>query len=109
MMTFIQAGENITVTSPIVAVAGAGVKIGSLFGIANNSAQIGEPLVLVTVGVFEIDKESTDAMTVGAPVYWKDSTSTVTTTASGNTKIGVAVTAAGNPSGQARVRLNGTF
>jgi predicted RecA/RadA family phage recombinase len=39
-------------------------------------------------------------------VYWKASTSDVTTTASGNTLIGQAVSAAGNPSNAVRVRLS---
>ena len=109
MKNFVQRGENITVTAAAVAASGAGVKVGSLFGIASGDAAIGDPLVLVTTGVFEMPKVGTDEFTLGAAVYWRSSDGLVTTTASGNTKVGVAVEAVGNPSASVRVRLNGTF
>lgn len=109
MKNFIQPGENITVTATAAATSGAGVKVGNLFGIASGDAAIGEPLVLATEGVFEMPKVSTDDFTVGAAVYWRSSDGAVTTTASGNTKVGTAVTAAGTGTASVRVRLNGTF
>lgn len=109
MRNFVQAGENITVTAAAIATSGAGVKVGNLFGIASGDAGIGDRLDLVTAGVFEMPKVAADDITLGAAIYWRASDGLVTTTASGNTKIGVAVTAAGNPSSSIRVRLNGTF
>ena len=64
---------------------------------------------LVTVGVFDLPKVSTDVFAVGAAVYWDNAAKLMTGTNSGNTKIGVAVAAAANPSGTVTVRLNGTF
>ena len=104
-----QKGENITVTAAAAASSGDIVKIGSMIGIAAGDAAIGDDLDLVTTGVFELPKVSTDAITVGDTVYFKSADGNVTSTASGNTKMGVAVTAAGNPSGTVNVRLNGTF
>ena len=61
------------------------------------------------VGVFDLPKVSTDVFAVGAAVYWDNTAKLMTSTTSGNTKIGVAVVAAANPSGTVTVRLNGTF
>lgn len=109
MRNFVQPGENITVTAEAAASTGDGVKLGSLFGIASGDAEIGDPLVLVTAGVFEMPKVSTDELAVGDAVYFRTSDGAVSSTASGNTKIGIAVTEAGNPSASVHVRLNGTF
>jgi len=109
MRNFVQAGENITFFAAASATSGAGVKLGNLFGIASGDAGIGDPLVLVTAGVFEMPKVAADDITLGAAIYWRASDGLVTTTASGNTKIGVSVRSAGNPSASVRVRLNGTF
>ena len=109
MRNYVQKGENITVTAAAAATSGEGVLIGNLFGIAAGDAAIGEALDLVTVGVFTMPKVSTDVLAVGDMVYWDAANSLVTADdASGaNELIGLAVTAAGNPSGTVNVRLNG--
>ena len=109
MRNYVQAGDKITVTAAAAAASGDGVKIGTLFGIASGDAAIGDPLVLVTAGVFDMPKVAADDITLGAAVYWRASDGLVTTTASGNTKVGVAVSAAGNGAASVRVRLNGSF
>ena len=76
---------------------------------ASGDAAIGEPLVLVTAGVFEMPKVATDDVSVGEPLFWDDTAKLGMVDGSGNTRIGVAVSAAGNPSGSVRVRLNGSF
>lgn len=107
MRNFVQPGDNLTVTA--AATSGDGVKLGNLFGIASSDAAIGDPLVIVTTGVFDMPKVSTDDLALGDAIYWKTADSAVTSTASGNTKIGVVVSAVGNPYKSVRVRLNGTF
>ena len=109
MKNYVQKGDNITVTAPAAATSGEGVLIGGLFGIAAGDAAIGEALDLVTVGVFAMPKVSTDALAVGDLIYWDDTAKLATADdASGaNELIGLAVTAAGNPSGTVNVRLNG--
>lgn len=109
MKNFIQAGSNLTLTAPYAVTSGAGCKIGSIFGVACGDAANGATVDLATFGVFDLVKVSTDAFTVGSAVYWNDTTKLCTSTASGNTKIGVAVVDAGNPSGSVKTRLNGTF
>jgi len=76
------------VTATAAASSGDGVKLGNLFGVASGDAAIGDNLVLTTTGVFELPKVSADDLAVGDPVYFRTSDSTVTSTASGNTKIG---------------------
>ena len=109
MKNYVQKGENITVTAAAAATSGAGVLVGNLFGIAAGDAAIGEDLDVVTVGVFTMPKVATDAFTVGAPVYWDDAAKLVTTDddTGNNPEVGLAVTAAANPSGSVNVRLHG--
>lgn len=106
MKNFVQKGDAITVAAPAAVSSGDGVLVGDLFGVANGSAAIGADVTISTVGVFELPKTSTDAMTVGAAVYWNASQGEVTVTATDNTLIGHAVAAAGNPSAAVRVRLS---
>nr|WP_243627640.1 DUF2190 family protein [Rhodovulum sp. BSW8] len=84
-------------TAVAAASSGDGVNLGNLFGIASGDAAIGDPLVLVTEGVFEMPKVPTDELAVGDAVFFRTSDGTVTSAASGSTKIGVAVSAAGMP------------
>nr|WP_306266480.1 DUF2190 family protein [Pararhizobium sp. IMCC3301] len=109
MRNYVQVGDNITITAAAAALSGDIVKIGSLVGIASTDAAIGESVVLTTTGVFDLGKVAIDVLSVGDPIYWRASDGLVTGTATANTKIGVAVSAAGNPSSSVRVRLNGTF
>lgn len=109
MKNYVQNGVNLTLPAPTNVLSGAGVLIGSIFGVAAESALSGEDFDVVTRGVFELPKVSAQAITVGAKVYWDDTAKLVTTTATSNTLVGVAVTAAANPSATVAVRLNGSF
>ncbi|MEM6890268.1 MAG: capsid cement protein [Pseudomonadota bacterium] len=109
MKNYVQPGDSITLTAATVASSGDGVLVGSLFGIASGDAAIGEALVLTTKGVFTLSKPTTDVMAVGDVLYWDDSAGLVTTNddTGANPRVGLAVTAAGNPSGSVNVRLDG--
>jgi predicted RecA/RadA family phage recombinase len=109
MRNFKQKGENLTLPAPYAVSSGDGALVGSIFGIAAGDAANGAEVDLVTVGVFVMPKVSTDVMAVGTPVYWDDTAKLVTITATDNTKIGVSVATAVNPSGTTSVRLNGAF
>ena len=109
MKNQVQKGENITVIATTVAASGDVVKIGNIIGIAATDADVGDQIDVVTVGVFDLPKVGANALAVGDAVYLRDSDGLVTSTASGNTKIGVAVTDAANPSGNVHVRLSGNF
>ncbi|WP_323764590.1 DUF2190 family protein [Marinovum sp.] len=105
MKNFIAPGEHVTVITPSDVSAGDGLLIGSLFGVVQEDAVTGADVVLVRRGVFILPKTSAQAWTVGAKVYWTGSE--CTTTASGNTLIGLAESAAANPSATGRVLLDG--
>jgi predicted RecA/RadA family phage recombinase len=109
MRNYIQPGINLTLVTPETVLAGAGLLIGSIFGVASSDAVLGSNVDLVTEGVFELPKVSAQAMTLGAKVYWDSAAKLVTTVSAGNTLIGTAVVVAPNPSPTATVRLNGSF
>jgi len=109
MKNYVQKGENLTLPAPYAVTSGDGALIGNIFGVAAGDAAEGAEVDLVTVGVFTLPKVSTDAIAVGAAVYWDDDAKLITTTATDNTKIGVSVATAVNPSGTTDVRLNGVF
>lgn len=108
MRNFIQRGDVVTVPAPTGGIlSGAGVLVGALFGIACTTAAEGAEVEIDTSGVYELAKTSAQAWTVGAKIYWDATNKVATTTASGNSLIGVAMAAAANPSAIGRVRLNG--
>ncbi|WP_118138783.1 DUF2190 family protein [Oceanicella sp. SM1341] len=106
MKNYIQPGDNLTIPAPADTVAGAGVAAGLLFGVAQHDALSGEPLVIVTRGVFELPKTNAQAWTLGVALYW-NGTLVTTAAGTGNVFIGVAAVAAANPSATGIVRLNG--
>lgn len=110
MKTFIQHGDVLTLTAPADVASGVGVLVGAIFGITAFSAVSGDPVEVKTTGVYELPKTSAQALaTLGLAIYWDDSAKVLTTTATGNTFVGVNTEVAANPSGSGKVRLNGIF
>jgi predicted RecA/RadA family phage recombinase len=112
MKNFIQPGNVITVTAPAGGVlSGAGLLVGSLFGIANGKAAQDEDVELSLTGVYALPKVSAQAWTQGAKIYWDNATKLATTAAAAgaNALIGVATKAAANPSAEGEVRLSASF
>lgn len=109
MKNFIQDGKTITLTAPYAVSSGAGLLVGSIFGIASNDAPIGLDVEAVLEGVFTIAKTSAQAWTVGQLIYWDDTNKVATSVLTGNKLIGVAVAIATNPSSTGSIRLNGSF
>lgn len=107
MKNFIGVGNRVTLTATAAVTSGQPVLLGSLFGIAENAAAIGDPLVLVLNGIFDLTKTASQAWTVGQLIYWDVATSRVTSTVATNKLIGVAVLAVGGGAGETtgRVRL----
>ncbi|MGR3804826.1 DUF2190 family protein [Marinibacterium profundimaris] len=105
MKNYIQRGDSITVAAPAAVTSGAGVLIGSLFGVAATDAETGADVAISTVGVFDLPKEpTTDTFAVGAPVEWDAANDRVTALDEG-VQIGVAVAAAGATAATVAVRL----
>lgn len=104
MKNYVGDGNALTVTAPAAVSAGAGVLIGSIFGVAANDAAAGAEVVINTTGVYDLAKPG-QAWTAGALLYW--SGTVVTNVASTNKLIGVAARAELAAATVGRVRLNG--
>jgi predicted RecA/RadA family phage recombinase len=109
MKNYVQRGDTLDIVAAAAVSSGDVVIAGSIIGVANVDAEIGESFALDVVGVFTLPKTSALAISVGDVLYYDAANSVVNKTASGNTMIGVAVTAAANPSPSVNVRLNGAF
>ena len=109
MKNFIQEGDTLSLAAPYNLIGGQGALIGSIFGVAFGDAPIGNSVDLATEGVFNLAKVSTQAISLGAKIYWDDATKLVTTVSASNPLIGACVVAAANPSSTVAVRLNGSF
>jgi predicted RecA/RadA family phage recombinase len=110
MKNYVQSGGTLTLTAPTGGVVGGqGYLIGAVFVVAVASAAEGKPFAGKTIGVFEMAKTAAQAVTEGALIYWDNTNRLVTTTSSGNTKIGAASQAALAADAAALVRLNGSF
>jgi predicted RecA/RadA family phage recombinase len=96
-------------SAPYALTPGAGCLVGAIFGIAVDSAAAGSEVVLAVTGIYTMPKVSALAINVGDALYWDNTNMVVTETASGNAHIGVAVTAAANPSASVNVRLSASF
>ena len=109
MKTQYQNGDAIDVTLSATQNPGDGLEIGSLIGVLANGGVSGAADALWLEGVFSVKKNSAEAWTVGELIYWDNVAKQFTATATSNTKAGVAVLAAANPSATGTLRLNGTF
>lgn len=109
MKTYIERGENVTVAAPYAVASGAGCLTGRMFGVAQSAAAAAALVVLCVIGVYNLAKKAGDTPGQGALLYWDDNAKLVTTTAAGNTVIGVALLPAQAGDATVRVRLNGAF
>lgn len=111
MKNLVQMGDVVSVPAPYNVSAGLGCLVGSLFGIAVNTALSGAPVEIATKGVFDVLKAGSQAWAIGAEVYWDDSAKNFTTTASTNKLVGVAMSVVGSGAGETtgRVLLSGAF
>jgi predicted RecA/RadA family phage recombinase len=104
--TRVNSGTTIDYT-PTSAVAAGGVVVSnSLVGIATADIPANTKGALAVMGVFDVPKLSTDNVGLGAVLYWDAANSRATLTSSGNTRMGLAVEAAGNGVGRVKVLLN---
>ncbi len=109
MKNFVQPGVNLTLPAPYNVASGDGLLVGLIFAVACAAAASGALVESTTEGVFDLTALTTDTATIGAAIYWDNTNKRCTTTASGNTKIGVATQAKANGETTVRVRLNASF
>lgn len=109
MKNYIQPGKTVTVAAPSTVVSGALVIVGALYGVAAYDAASGEPVEIVTEGVFDLAAVTPlAAATVGTLIY-ATSAGLATTVSTDNTLIGVLVEDKAENAATARVRLNGAY
>lgn len=85
--------------------AGTVIVQGDLVGITNLDIEADRLGALSISGVWDITKDTSTAHTVGQKVYWDDTNKKLTTTASGNKRIGTVLEAADAAAETARVLL----
>lgn len=109
MKNYVQKGDNLTLPAPYDVSSGDPALVGIVFGVAAGDALEGAPVDLVTRGVFTLPKVTANVFAIGAVAYWDNTAKLITSTSSGNTRVGAAVDAAGNGDGDVQIRLNGSF
>lgn len=120
MKNFIAQGNIITIPTDTLApgitiTGGNGYLLsGGLFGVATGTVEVtgagqGKNCTIAVTGIFDLPKQPSQAWSIGAKVYWDGANERATTTATGNTLIGIAMLATGGTAGETigRVRLNG--
>lgn len=108
MRNYVQRGDTVTMAAPYPLASGDGALVGALFGVASYDTAAGEEAELATVGVYTLPKAA-GAVAQGAALYWDNAAKVVTTSSSGNIRIGVAILPAASGDAVATVRLNGSF
>lgn len=107
MRNFVMSGDYIDLAVPYAAgvTAGQGMLVGALFAVAQVDGVQNAVVNCITEGVFDLTKEPSLAITVGARVFWDNTNRRVTTASTGNFAIGHAIVAAGASDATARVRV----
>lgn len=103
---FVMSGEVIDHTAQATVSSGQVLLIGSRIGVALSACAAGQVVAVRVLGIFTIAKLSTDAVAQGAALYWDNTNSRLTTTASGNTLAGFASAAAGAGVGTVEISIN---
>jgi predicted RecA/RadA family phage recombinase len=109
MKNYVQEGDVLTVNAPYAVISGAGVLVGALFGIATRDAANGAAVDIMPEGVFDLTANGADVGAAGTKVYWDNANKRITTTAAGNTLVGVLVLDKANGDSSARVYLDGVI
>jgi predicted RecA/RadA family phage recombinase len=103
---FVQDGNIVTLAAPVTVASGAGLLVGTLFGVAAYDALVGADVEVAVTGVYNLPK-AVGALTQGQKIYWDNTAKNVTGTVGTNTFIGCAVLPAASGDATARIRLNG--
>lgn len=108
MRNYKQSGESLTIIAAAAAISGSPVLVGNLFGVAQHDAAIGEPLTILTEGVFTLPKDLAAVFTLGEEVWFDPAAKACGEKTAGKHLIGVATVAAGNGTTSVDVLLNET-
>ena len=103
---FVQEGKSLNYTPSGSSLAsGDFVLIGTIGGVAKTAIADGKTGAVHISGVFSVAKAS-GAVTQGQKLYWNSTNSNLTTTATGNTLVGVAAEAAASGDANVKILLN---
>lgn len=100
-----ESGDYLTVTAPYAVSSGGGVLVGAIFGVATHGAASGADVTIDTKGIFALPKTSALAVSIGDRLFWDDTNKVVNKTSTSQFCVGVAVSAAANPSSTVNVKL----
>jgi len=106
MKNYIQDGKTISFTPTAAVASGEVVLLGAMIAVSVGTIEANTEGTGVTEGVFELPKKSTDALVIGALVYWDNTAKEITSLATGNTLVGKAWQAAGNGKATVWVKIN---
>ena len=102
-----QRGETLDYTHSEAVESGAVVSLGTRIGIAGTDIAANEQGQVHVEGVFELAKDTSVEITLGAAVYYDAAGDVITTASSGNVPAGYAVQAAAQTSTTVLVKLLG--
>ena len=106
MKNFLQPGNILDLIAPSGGVvSGAPLILGNIFAIPQASAAVGETFAGLVEGIVEVDKLSTDNMTVGAKVNWSDTNKEVQRATSDLDGVATVVEAAAAATTKVKVKL----
>lgn len=108
MKNYVQQGDTLTLTAPYAVNSGDAVLVGKIFAVAVASVASGADGEFVAEGVFDLPALSTDTPAQGAVLYWDNTNKRLTTTATSNTRVGVATVAKANGVSTVRIKLDET-
>lgn len=106
MKNAIQAGVTLSLLAAAAMLSGEAVLVGKIFGVAVANVAAGQQGEFRTEGVFELPALGTDVAAQGAILYWDAANKRLTTTAAGNTRVGVAVVAKANGPAVATIKID---
>lgn len=109
MQAFVHGGSIVTVPAPREVNDGDGVIVGALFGVAKSWSSPGEPVELMTVGVFDLRKPADEVWNVGDKIFWSTECNHASNQSCGLPFVGIALEST-KPGGTAlgRVRITGS-
>ena len=108
MNNYQQSGNILTLTAPGGGVVnGTGYRIGNLFVVAMATVAVGESFSGLAVGVVELPKNNTQAVSEGDLIYWNAGAGEATTTPNSNMLIGAVTEDALAADTVCKIRLNG--
>ena len=106
MKNYVMTGGTLSLAPGADVSSGVGYLFGAgLFGVAKEDVKNGEVGAFLTEGIVEIAKTSALAISVGDRVFWDSTNKVVNKTTTAQQCVGVAVTAAANPSGTVWIKL----